>query len=86
MVNFSENFDVKFLKKSNSCPKAQQNTLLISSSFELMTFSALSNFAEASLNTPLYISALVLFMMLILVMNFLPEYFIYSTIVRKLYD
>ena len=29
MVNFSETFDVKFLKKSKSCPKAQQNTLLV---------------------------------------------------------
>ena len=28
MVNFSENFDVKFLKKSESCPRAQQNRLL----------------------------------------------------------
>ena len=28
IVNFSKNVDVKFLKKSKSCPKAQQNTLL----------------------------------------------------------
>ena len=29
MVNFSETFDVKFSKKSKSCPKAQKNTLLV---------------------------------------------------------
>ena len=33
MVNFSENFDVKFLKKSKSCRKAQQNTLLLETRF-----------------------------------------------------